>query len=1042
MTDWVARAHVFLVRHRRAVLLGFLLICGGALWGVSRLRLSEDFTDMLPLSEPAIAEQFEALRSFRQADRLFVDVSANSPETLAEAADAMAGALENIPGLEDIRHRLDAGGFQAEWERWQKQLPELLDASDLDALRARLQPAAIEKRLAWFRQALSQPQGLLLKDAVLRDPVGLGDALAERLQALRAGLGGVRTTGGRLTSPDGRHALISAVPQFPASNRPRSARLITEVLSAARTVEQRYADAAVKVAVTGAHRVALDNATLILRDAALTAAVAALGVFLLIWWVYRRLRIALLTLAPPLFGGLAATAVLGLTGEWVSAIALGCGSILIGITDDYGNHVLYRADDGAPGDRPSLPALLARLALPLAFSALVTMAAFLVLLLSPVPGHRQLGWFAASGVLFAALFAIVILPLLMPAQPRVEARPLPLTPVVDRALRWCDRRRRALAALLALVSVACATGAMRLRFEGDITRLNGLTAATRRDERTVQATWGQVLGQTVLAVSAPSIEEALEKNERVREILERFEARQTITSFSSVASLLPSARSRQTNLQAWRAWWTEDRRMELSNTLGRAAAPLGFRADSFHPFLESLAMSEPRDKPTLRAADLRGSVLAPYVQADARRVSICSLAKVPDARAFQTLRDAVRREVPGAALLNKAVLTEDISRLARKGLLAFALLVLGLNALLLRLLLGRMVLVGVTLLPILASILWTLGTLGWLGLPINIANCIFVIFVVGVGIDYSLHLVAAKLERWRGYPDQLATTGGSVTVCALTTLLGIGALILARHPALYSVGLTALLGMTFSLAATLLLVPWCMDALLRRADVAVRQPAAEPSLRRRQVRRLYRYQGVYVEQFAFWKLRLDPLFEALEGAVPARGMILDLGCGYGLVDHWLAFGSADRTFLGVDRDADKIRVAQATARRNPALSFEQRDLLAWDFPACDCVLLCDVLHYFPRELKAQVLGKAFQALRAGGSLVLRDACAEASGGHRAVVWAERWAVALRLNKSQHGLFFESQDGHRGLLQEVGFVRIEVRHDGGLASNRLILAKKA
>jgi len=805
-------------------------------------------------------------------------------------------------------------------------------------------------------------------------------------------------------------------------------------------VEQRYAS--VKVAVTGAHRVALDNATLILHDAALTATIAALSVFGLIWWVYRRLRVALLTLAPPLFGGLAATAVLGLTGEWISAIALGCGSILIGITDDYGNHVLYRADDGTPGDRPALTAMMAHLSLPLAFSALVTMAAFLLLLLSPVAGHRQLGLFAASGVFFAALFAIVVLPVLMPVRQRVDAQPLPLTPLVSGALQWCERRRRAVVSLLALFSILCAVGLIRLRFDGDISRLNGLTEATRQDEQTVQEAWGQILGQTVIAVSAPSLQEALEKNERIQATLEELKARQVVTAFSSIAPLLPSQQTRQAHRRAWQVFWTADRRIELNNTLSHAAAKLGFRAETFQPFLQSLAAREAPDERASRAPDLRGPALTAYVHTDERRVSLCALAKVPDARAFETLREIVRREVPGTALLNKAVLTDQISQLSRKGLLTFAVLVLGVNALLLLALLGRIELVLVTLLPILASILWTLGTLGLLGLPINIANCIFVIFVVGVGIDYSLHLVNARLERVRGHPDRLATTGGSVTVCALTTLLGIGVLVLARHPALYSVGLTALLGMTFSLAATLLLVPWCMDLLVHRASAQAHQPATNLSLRRRQVSRLYRYQGVYVEQFAFWKMRIDPLFGALEGVVPPRGMILDLGCGYGLADHWLAFGSAERTFLGVDSDADKIRVAQVTARWNPALSFERRDLLTWDYPACDCVLLCDVLHYFPRTLKAAVLRRIQSALRPGGLLVLRDGCREDTLRHRAVDWAERWAVGLGFNQSQHGLFFESEAGHRQLLQEADFARIEVRPGGGLGSNRIILARKA
>jgi len=67
---------------------------------------------------------------------------------------------------------------------------------------------------------------------------------------------------------------------------------------------------------------------------------------------------------------------------------------------------------------------------------------------------------------------------------------------------------------------------------------------------------------------------------------------------------------------------------------------------------------------------------------------------------------------------------------------------------------------------------------------------------------------------------------------------------------------------------------------------------------------------------------------------------------------------------GVDFDADKIRVAQATARFQPGRGVRAARYF-WNGRSIprDCELLwllCDVLHYFPRELKAEVLRKVFQ----------------------------------------------------------------------------------
>jgi SAM-dependent methyltransferase len=189
-------------------------------------------------------------------------------------------------------------------------------------------------------------------------------------------------------------------------------------------------------------------------------------------------------------------------------------------------------------------------------------------------------------------------------------------------------------------------------------------------------------------------------------------------------------------------------------------------------------------------------------------------------------------------------------------------------------------------------------------------------------------------------------------------------------------------------------------------------------------------------------MKTDPLFQAVEATAPVRGRILDLGCGYGIVAHWLTLFAPERTVSGVDFDTDKIRVAQATARVNARVAFERRDLLDWaEYPVCDCVLLCDVLHYFPRELKAEVLRKAFQALRPGGSLVLRDACSDKSRLHPIVAWLEKWAVRLGQNKTAHGLHFESAAAYLGLLEDAGFIQSRTLLEAGLGSNVMLVATK-
>jgi predicted RND superfamily exporter protein len=77
--------------------------------------------------------------------------------------------------------------------------------------------------------------------------------------------------------------------------------------------------------------------------------------------------------------------------------------------------------------------------------------------------------------------------------------------------------------------------------------------------------------------------------------------------------------------------------------------------------------------------------------------------------------------------------------------------------------------------------------------------------MIGLGVDYGIFMV------YRLYRDLDPSAEKAVLVSALTTLSGFGVLVLARHPALHSIGLTILLGVCGALPVVL----WILPALAR-----------------------------------------------------------------------------------------------------------------------------------------------------------------------------------------------------------------------------------
>jgi uncharacterized protein len=1271
--DLYTRLYLWLAAHRRLILAVTLLVTVASLVISSRMDLEEDVLAILPQHDQIVDDYQYAIRKFRQVDRVYFDVGLNrdNSDELEKAADELYARLVTNSSYARIVYRIEIHGQDKSVHLLTGALPNLFTEADAKALEPKLEPAAVREYLTVMRRKLAGLEGMVLKDVVASDPVGLSGLVVAKVLPLQTGFGEAQLADGRITSADGHHVLLMAEPKLPSSNSGASAALVDDMLGVAGDVERQFPE--VHIAITGGHRMTVDNATLIKGDATRCIFLGMAAMLALCLASYRRRWLALVTFLPSMFGTLLAGVVLMLWQNHFSAIATGFATIAIGITVDYAIYVVYHLDNAAGLDGEAVGRHIARLVLPVSVGALTTMAAFAVMTTSPMHGYQQLGVFGAVGVLFSAAFALVILPLIVPIPRQSGQAPLWLTRFMERFHEWQLHRRLWLLMAVALLTVVTAFGVPRLRFEGDITKLNGITESTRRDEELIRQTWGDALGMTLVVARGATEDEALAQNDRAADILSH---QPEVTEVYSLASICPSRAVQERNIRRWREFWTPQKREDLNRTLQQIGGEIGFRPDAFTEFwhrLEEfpaiLTLESFRNTPLEQALNERVA-LAP------RDNAVSTLLKVKDGAQIGPLR----RELSGMVVLDKRDFAGHIAHLAKEGLGRFALWTAILVTVIVYLALGAIELVLVTLLPLVFALLWTFGLMGWLGLPIDMMNSVFVIFIIGIGEDYSVFMMTSKLDEWRGRPRRIAATSASVVISALTTIFGFAVLVFARHPVLFSMGTTVLIGMVFAFAATLILTPLFMDVLLfkeqprgaprwwhligtmwvtvhlgasevflygilrpclklfspdsaddrlRRAtrwmargvvkglpfgrlefrnitaasfvppcivisnhqsavDVIlvvslpgdVRQTAKKrvfdtpilgmgckllghvlvepndpettlrrcreklaegasvhfypegtrsvdgfpqrfhrgafelavemkqdilpvlmcdtntamprdsywfepyhatvialpritpqtfdyaqgslalmrhceaivrralqqqldefntPRVLRRKVERLYRYQGKFVEQFVHWKLRLDPIFGWLDSVVPRNGFVLDVGCGYGQATHWLAHSTDQRTFLGVDYDENKIRVAQRTAPGHRRVKFESRDILNWEFPPCDTVLLLDVLHYWTPEKQELILRKACRALRIGGRLILRDAARSESAEHRRVERWERFATRMGHHQTVEGLHFQTASEFMGALKRAGFAKWEIRHESGQDSNILLTA---
>ena len=117
------------------------------------------------------------------------------------------------------------------------------------------------------------------------------------------------------------------------------------------------------------------------------------------------------------------------------------------------------------------------------------------------------------------------------------------------------------------------------------------------------------------------------------------------------------------------------------------------------------------------------------------------------------------------------------------------------------LLLKNIRLSAIAMAPVLAGIFAVFGMLPVIGLFLNAPSIIAVMVVVGLCIDYGIFMVYSLHYNLK------TQTRTAITLSALTTVIGAGALLFAKHPMLFAIGVTLVTGVLAGYIASITLVP-------------------------------------------------------------------------------------------------------------------------------------------------------------------------------------------------------------------------------------------
>ncbi|HBH4745309.1 TPA: MMPL family transporter, partial [Escherichia coli] len=265
------------------------------------------------------------------------------------------------------------------------------------------------------------------------------------------------------------------------------------------------------------------------QDISTLGVATLLGVILLIVAVFRSLRPLLLCVISIGIGALAGTvATLLIFGE-LHLMTLVMSMSVIGISADY--TLYYLTERMVHGNDVSPWQSLAKVRNALLLALLTTVAAYLIMMLAPFPGIRQMAIFAAVGLSASCLTVLFWHPWL--------CRGLPVRPVPAMALmlRWLAAWRRnkklslGLPVALALFSLA---GMSMLRVDDDISQLQALPQHILAQEKAITALTGQSVDQKWFVVYGDSPQQTLRRLEKYTASLEYAKKEGLISNYRTI----------------------------------------------------------------------------------------------------------------------------------------------------------------------------------------------------------------------------------------------------------------------------------------------------------------------------------------------------------------------------------------------------------------------------------------------------------------------------------------------------------------------------
>lgn len=787
---------------------GIIMLCIfiGFIWTASRINFNEDISKLIPAtSENKLLQKVLNTTEFR--DKIIINIQRGSngtPDDLVDYATQFLDSLNKNSDnfVKDIQGKVEDEAVFEALDFVYNNAPLFLTQEDYKILSGKTQGDSITKLTKDNYKTLISPSGIIAKNTIIKDPLGISLMALNHLKQLGV-IDDFVLKDGFLVSKDENNLLLFITPKFNSSETGKNEAFSTQLYNLRDSLNTAYKSKA-ESEYFGGTLIAIANAKQIKQDIQLTVTIALTILVLLFIFFYRKITIPIILFVPTLFGGLLSITILSLIRNEISTISLGIGAVLLGVTLDYSLHILTHIRNNE-----TIKNLFGNVVKPILMSSVTTALAFLCLLLVDSQALQDLGIFAAVSVLGASVFALIFIPQVYKGE---AVKKVSKPTFIDKLALYDFSRNKIVVACIVVLIIASVFTYNNVHFNKDISKLNYEPKALKDAELRLDKITNVASKSLYVITYGPSIQTALEVNDSIYKVLRNLKEKGTIINFNSVGALVTSKEAQKQKIETWDKFWTMERKSRTKTTLIESGSTFGFKPNAFQEFY---ALLEKDFKP-LEVDDFKAIntiVIEDFIASDGDFYTVTSLVKVDDTH-VETVKDlfknysstfVVDRQAINETLLGN--LKDDFNRLI---LYCFIVILV-----LLFLFYRNLKLTIITIIPIVITWFITIGIMGLFNIEFNIFNIIISTFIFGLGIDYSIFITNGLLKEKEMNTHILSTYKASVLLSVITTILGVGVLIFAKHPALYSISIVSIIGIISAMFIAFTIQPLLFNYLIK-----------------------------------------------------------------------------------------------------------------------------------------------------------------------------------------------------------------------------------